>query len=107
MKRTKIYIHSLCIALTVFLLTACSSGTDKGVARETSEETIADMVNVDEITECEKIITDSSLMDGKGEKAWRRVNDRMIRIKIGEKYYLRMTDADGSITSVTYEYENE
>ena len=70
----------------------------------TSDLLANDMVNIDEISECEKIIADSSLMDGKGERVWTHKGTGMISIKNGDKYYLRMTTKDGNITAVTYRY---
>lgn len=73
----------------------------------TSDLVTSDMVNIDEISECEEIIADSTLMEGKGEKAWTKKGTGMISIKNGDKYYLRMVTKDGSITAVTYRYINK
>lgn len=71
----------------------------------TSESVIEDMVNIDEIIKCERILEDSALMDGTGEQAWKRVGEGMIRIRDGNRYFLRITTKKGTVTSVTYRYE--
>ena len=100
---------SLILLTTALLLTGCK-GNNPSQDPElrdyvgTSDLVTSDMVNIDEISECEEIIADSSLMDGKGERAWTHKGTGMISIKNGDKYYLRMTTKDGNITAVTYRY---
>lgn len=63
------------------------------------------MMTVDDIYKCERIISDSSLLDAKGDTAWKRVNAQVIRIKMGDKYYLRRETKEGTVTDFTYRYE--
>lgn len=70
----------------------------------TSNIVTTNMVDIDEISECEKIIADSTLMDADGEKGWRNKGDDTISIKNGDKYYLRIMTKDGNITDFTYNY---
>ena len=102
----------LIIAMTALLVTACTDsrrslhdyvGTDRPL---TDEQVIDDLANIDEITECEIIIADSSLKDGDGEKAWKTVGDGMIRIKNGSRYYLRKMTKNGTVTAFTYSYDD-
>lgn len=72
----------------------------------TTDAVTNDMVNIDEISECEKIVEDSTLENGKGEKAWKRVGGK-IRIKNGDRFYLRRETKDGNVTTVTYRYTDK
>ena len=87
-------------------LTSCRGSKQPVQQPITPDEITNDMVSIDEISECEAIIEDSTLMDAKGDKAWTKKGG-MIRIKNGEKSYLRMQTKDGSVTAVTYKYVNE
>lgn len=77
-------------------------GTDKAL---TSESVIDDMVDIDEIGTIEGVIADSSYMEAKGDTAWRRINDQMIRVRIGKNCYLRKETKDANVTSLTYKYD--
>ncbi len=87
-------------------LTSCKESKQPAQQPVTPDAVTNDMVSIDEISECEAIIEDTTLMDGKGDRAWTK-NGGMIRIKNGNKYYLRMLTKDGSVTAVTYKYVNE
>ena len=63
------------------------------------------IMSVDDIYKCERIISDSSLMEAMGDTAWRRVNSQTIRIKIGSNYYIRRETKEGTVTDFTYWYE--
>ena len=104
------YLPTLLIA--VLALTSCNNGKQNihdsvGADKTLTDESITnDMVDFDEIARCEEIIEDSTLMNGTEEKAWKKVGDGMIRIKNGNRYYLRLTTDKGKITSVTYKYDD-
>jgi hypothetical protein len=104
------YLPILLIA--ILALVSCNNGKQNihdnvGVGKTLTDESITnDMVDFDEIARCEEIIEDSALMNGTGEKAWKKVGDGMIRIKNGNRYYLRLTTDKGKITSVTYKYDD-
>lgn len=91
------------ILVIVTLLMACQQS--KKPAKDYIQESTEKMMSIDDICKVEDIIADSSLMDAKGDTAWRKVSDKMIRIKIRDKYYLRQQNSDGSITGFTYRYE--
>ncbi len=97
------------IIFAVLLLTGCLGQKKQNIEpvprTVTHEQVIDDMVSINEISECEKIIEDSSLMNGNGKRAWMQKGRYIIRIKNGDKYYLRMTTEDGYTTAVTYRYE--
>ena len=98
---------TLTLIAAALLLAACkekSSQDTEPVA--TSDMVMTDMVDIDAITECEDIIADSSLMNGLGDKAWRRVGNGMIRIKNGSRYYLRKMTKNGTVTAFTYSYDD-
>ena len=97
-------LYILCFA--TLALTSCKESKQPVQQTLTPDAVTNDMVSIDEISECEAIIEDSTLMDGKGEKAWTKRRG-MIRIKNGDKFYLRMLTKDGSVTAVTYKYVNE
>ena len=87
------------------LLAGCNgkeNRTDNRFVRESVEK----IVSIDEISEVENIIADSSLMNATGDRAWKTLNDKMIRVKVGDRYYLRMETKDGNITSLTYRYDD-
>lgn len=97
---------SILLFTALLVLTSCKE-TKQPVQQPLTSETVTnDMVSIDEISECEAIIEDSTLMNGKGDKAWTKKGG-MIRIKNGEKSYLRMVTKDGSVTAVTYKYVDE
>ena len=77
-------------------------GTDKTL---TDENVINDMVDIDEIVTIEAVVENPKFMDAEGDTAWRRVNDKMIRVKIGTKYYLRKETKEGTVTDITYRYD--
>ncbi len=79
-----------------------SVGTDKTL---TDESVINDMVDIDEIGTIETVVENPKFMDAEGDTAWRRVNDKMIRVKIGKKYYLRKETKEGAVTDITYRYD--
>lgn len=92
--------------IAICLMTGCNNSQKGKDVVTTNEATLQDMVNIDEITEIESIIADSTLENADGELSWKKVGSGMIRIKKGEKFYLRMEIKDGSVTSMTYRYDN-
>ena len=63
----------------------------------------AGLSNIDVFTEVEDIIADSALMNADGDKAWTK-EENFIRVKNGDKYYLRK-ETDKEILYVkTYRY---
>lgn len=100
--------------ITFFLLVAtlvllgCKDKTSQETTihnyARTSNIVTTNMVDIDEISECEKIIADSTLMGADGERGWKNKGDDTISIKNGDKYYLRIMTKDGNITDFTYNY---
>lgn len=101
-------MKTIILLITALLaLTSCKGSKQPTQQKPiTSDAVTNDMVSIDEMAECEAIIEDSTLMDGKGDRAWTKKGG-MIRIKNGDKSYLRMVTKDGSVTAVTYKYVNE
>lgn len=97
-------LYIVCFA--TLALTSCKESKQPAQQTITPDAITNDMVSIDEISECEAIIEDSTLMDGKGDRAWTKKGG-MIRIKNGDKSYLRMQTKDGSVTAVTYKYIDE
>jgi major membrane immunogen (membrane-anchored lipoprotein) len=97
-------LYIMCFA--TLALTSCKESKQHAQQTLTPDAVTNDMVSIDEISECEAIIEDSTLMDGKGDRAWTKKGG-MIRIKNGDKSYLRMQTKDGSVTAVTYKYIDE
>jgi len=96
---------SVMIAVLGIALLSCESGNKQPVVG--TEDRIADtMADIDEMVNLEKIVADSSLMDAQGDVSWHPINDKMIRIKKGDKYYLRMQTEKETVTSVTYRYDD-
>lgn len=91
------------ICFVTLAMTSCKETIQPVQQTITSDAVTNDMVSIDEISECEAIIEDSTLMDSKGERSWSKKGN-MIRIKNGDKSYLRMQTKDGSVTAVTYKY---
>lgn len=91
------------ILVIVSLLMACQQS--KKPAKDYIQESTEKMMSIDEICKVEDVIADSSLMNAPGDTAWRKVNDQLIRVKIGTTYYLRHETKNGTITDVTYRYE--
>ena len=86
------------------MLVACKGHQQSPVPPDV-QESVEKLMSIDDICKVEDIIADSSLMDAKGDTTWRKVSDKMIRIKIHDKYYLRQQTSDGTITGFTYRYE--
>lgn len=86
------------------MMVGCKPNSTKAVP--TDQEVVDDMVDIDEMVNLEYIIADSSLMDAKGDISWHPINDRLIRIKKGNRYYLRMQTEKETVTSVTYKYDD-
>ncbi len=100
-------MKTIILLITALLaLTSCKESKQPAQQTITPDAITNDMVSIDEISECEAIIEDSTLMDGKGDRAW-TMKGGMIRIKNGDKSYLRMQTKDGSVTAVTYKYIDE
>ena len=97
--RKFIFIVSL---LSLFLL-GCNDS--KKPAKDYIKESTEMLMSIDDICKVEDIIADSSLMNAQGDTAWHKVNGQLIRIKMGNNYYLRKETKDGSVTNFTYRYE--
>lgn len=91
------------ILVIVTLLMACQQS--KKPAKDYIQESTEKLMSIDDICKVEDIIADSSLMNAQGDTAWCKVNDQLIRIKLGDNYYLRKETKDGSVTNFTYRYE--
>lgn len=91
------------ILVIVTLFMACQQS--KKPAKDYIQESTEKLMSIDDICKVEDIIADSSLMNAQGDTAWRKVNDQLIRIKMGDKYYLRKETKDGSVTNYTYRYD--
>lgn len=104
--------HLPIIIIAVLALASCNNGKqnlhdDTGTYKALTDKSVTnDMADFDEIERCEEIIEDTTLMNGTGEKAWKKVGNGMIRIKNGNRYYLRLITDKGKITSVTYKYDD-
>lgn len=92
------------VALAMLLMTGCSQQR-KNNAPQTDDATLQDMVNIDEITEIESIIADTTLMNADGDTSWKKVGEGMIRVKKNGKFYLRMETDKGTVTAITYQYD--
>lgn len=91
------------VSMTVLSLLGCKES--KKPAKDYIQESTEKLLSIDDICKVEDIIADSSLMNAQGDTAWRKVNDHLIRIKMGDKYYLRKETKDGSVTNYTYRYD--
>lgn len=91
------------ILVIVTLLMACQQS--KKPAKDYIQESTEKLMSIDDICKVEDIIADSSLMNAHGDTAWCKVNDQLIRIKMGDNYYLRKETKDGSVTNYTYRYD--
>ena len=69
------------------------------------QESTEKLMSIDDICKVEDIIADSSLMNAQGDTAWRKINDQLVRIKMGSNYYLRKETKDGYVTNFTYRYD--
>lgn len=92
------------LVLGIALLVACK-GHQQPSTEPDIQESVEKLMSIDEICKVEDVIADSSLMNAPGDTAWRKVNDQLIRMKIGTTYYLRHETKNGTITDVTYRYE--
>lgn len=93
------------VALAMLLMTGCRQ-QGKNNAPQTDDATLQDMVNIDEITEIESIIADTTLMNADGDTSWKKVGEGMIRVKKNGKFFLRMETKNGTVTAITYRYDN-
>ena len=87
------------------LLTGCKDGkrpSSMGFVKESVDR----IVSLDEIGDVESVIADSSLMEAEGDRAWKPLNEKLTRVKIGDKCYLRMETKEGNVTSLTYKYDD-
>lgn len=92
------------MVLTAMLSVGCRN-SNQNPAKD-DEESVEKLLSIDEIAKAEEILADSSLMNADGDKSWKRLGSNMIRIKYGNRYYLRMETEKGSVTSVTYKYDD-
>ena len=91
------------VFLTVLSFLGCKEA--KKPAKDYVQESTEKLMSIDDIFNLEDIIADSSLMNAQGDTAWRKVNDQLIRIKMGDNCYLRKETKDGSVTNFTYRYD--
>ncbi len=93
--------------LALCLMTGCNNSRKSSQRAVTTESTLQDMVDIDEIAEIESIIADSTLENADGDPSWKKEGSRMIRIRKNGKFYLRMKSRDGSTitTTLTYRYD--
>ena len=87
------------------LLAGCNGRNDRA-DRRFVRESVERIVSIDEISEVEDIVADSSLMNASGDRAWKPVNDKLTRVKVGNRCYLRMETKEGNVTSLTYRYDD-
>ena len=92
------------VALAIILMTGCGQ-QGKNNTPQTDESTLQDMVNIDEITDIESIIADSTLENDTGDPSWKKINSGMIRVQKNGKFYLRMETDKGTVTAITYQYD--
>lgn len=92
------------MVLTAMLSVGCRN-SNQNPAKD-DEESVEKLLSIDEIAKAEEILADSSLMNADGDKSWKRLGSNMIRIKYNNCYYLRMETEMGSVTSVTYKYDD-
>ena len=83
------------------LFSACSWPASRHKEESRMQQEI---LSTDQITRLEAIVADSALQNSPGDRAWKKCGG-MIRIKDGERYYLRIKTRQGTITHVTYRYE--
>lgn len=91
------------VSMTVLFLLGCKES--KKPAKDYIQESTEKLMSIDDICKVEDVIADSSLMNAQGDTAWCKVNDQLIRIKMGDNYYLRKETKDGSVTNYTYRYD--
>lgn len=91
------------VSLAVLFLLSCKEA--KKPAKDYIQESTEKLMSIDDICKVEDIIADSSLMNAQGDTSWRKVNDLLIRIKMGDNYYLRKETKEGSVTNFTYRYD--
>lgn len=89
------------------LLAACKDASQKGNDHANRSRTvIEEMSDIDRMVNLEEIVADSSLMDADGDVSWHPINEKMIRIRNGNRYYLRLIKENETVTHVTYSYDN-
>lgn len=92
------------MVLTAMLSVGCRNSNQNPA--KSDEESVEKLLSIDEIAKAEEILADSSLMNADGDKSWKRLGSNMVRIKYNNRYYLRMETEKGSVTSVTYKYDD-
>lgn len=92
------------MVLTAMLSVGCRNSNQNPAKNDV--ESVEKLLSIDEIAKAEEILADSSLMNADGDKSWKRLGSNMVRIKYGNRYYLRMETEKGSVTSVTYKYDD-
>ena len=78
----------LSFVLTALLTVGCKNSREN-IAKN-NEESIEKLLTIDEITKAEEILSDSSLMNAKGDKSWKKLGKNMYRIKYNKHYYLKV-----------------
>ena len=92
------------MVLTAMLSVGCRNSNQNPAKNDV--ESVEKLLSIDEIAKAEEILSDSSLMNADGDKSWKRLGSNMVRIKYNNRYYLRMETEKGSVTSVTYKYDD-
>jgi hypothetical protein len=92
------------VALCLSLMCACCRERGEGTAA-TNETKLQDVESLDEIIEIEKVIEDSTLLNNEEEPSWEDLGNGTVRVRTNGKRYLRMTENDGYVTSLTYKYD--
>jgi len=92
------------MVLTAMISVGCRNSNQNPA--KSDEESVEKLLSIDEIAKAEEILADSSLMNADGDKSWKRLGSNMVRIKYNNRYYLRMETEKGSVTSVTYKYDD-
>ena len=91
--------------LFLFLSAVIAAGCQQAKRSVDVSASVEKLMSVDEIYKIEHVIADSSFLNAKGDTAWRRINDKIIRVKIGDNCYLRRETKEGTVTNFTYGYE--
>lgn len=98
------------IMILLLLLNIAVAGCQTKKRQATDDDvkaSVEKIMNIGEIEQVESIIADSTLMNAEGNMSWKKEGENMIRVKINEQYYLRMTTKEGTVTNITYRYDDK
>ena len=90
--------------MTMLSLAACT--TNSKPPSVDIDDSVKKIMSINEICKVEDIIADSSRMDVQGDTAWHRINKQLIRVKMGDNYYLRRETKNSIETVMTYYYDD-